>query len=88
VKRAEAAVMGAGGGLAGFRQACAEVRRVGVFTNQFMMVAAAQPLKPGIARDADGKFIWRLDSKPCEKRKRPLRFSIEQPADLPVFGVD
>jgi len=53
-----------------------------------MMVAAAQPLKPGIARDADGKFIWRLDSKPCEKRKRPLRFSIEQPADLPVFGVD
>jgi hypothetical protein len=49
--------MGAGGGLAGFRQARAEVQRVGVFTNQFMMVVAAQPLKPSIARDADGKFI-------------------------------
>lgn len=50
--------------------------------------AAAQPPKRGIARDADGKLIWRLDSKPCAKRKTPLRFRIEHPADLPVPRVE
>ncbi len=88
MKRAGAVMMGASGGWAGFCQACAEVRRVGVFTNQFMMVAAAQPPKPGITRDADGKFTWHLDPKPGEKREMPLRVSIEHSLDLPVFGVD
>jgi uncharacterized protein (TIGR02231 family) len=50
--------------------------------------AAAQPPKPGIARDADGKLTWRFDLKPGEKRELPLRFSIEHPADLPVTGVE
>ncbi len=50
--------------------------------------AAAQPPRPGIARDADGKLTWRLDLKPGEKRELPLRFSIEHPADLPVTGVE
>jgi hypothetical protein len=53
-----------------------------------MMVAAAQPPKPGITRDADGKFTWHLDPKPGEKREMPLRVSIEHSLDLPVFGVD
>jgi len=50
--------------------------------------AAAQPPKPGIARDAEGKLTWRFDLKPGEKRELPLRFSIEHPADLPVTGVE
>lgn len=50
--------------------------------------AAAQPPKPGIARDADGKLTWRFDLKPGEKRELPLKFSIEHPADLPVTGVE
>lgn len=50
--------------------------------------AAAQPPKPGIARDADGKLTWRFDLKPGEKRELPLRFSIEHPIDLPVTGVE
>ena len=50
--------------------------------------AAAQPPKPGIARDADGKLTWRFDLKPGEKRELPMKFSIEHPADLPVTGVE
>lgn len=50
--------------------------------------AAAQPPKPGIARDADGKLTWRFDLKPGEKRDLPLRFTIEHPIDLPVTGVE
>ncbi|MCU0792477.1 MAG: mucoidy inhibitor MuiA family protein [Opitutaceae bacterium] len=50
--------------------------------------AAAQPPRPGIARDADGKLTWRFDLKPGEKRELPLRFSIEHPADLPVTGIE
>jgi uncharacterized protein (TIGR02231 family) len=50
--------------------------------------AAAQPPRPGIARDANGKLTWRLDLKPGEKRELPFRFSIEHPADLPVSGVE
>jgi uncharacterized protein (TIGR02231 family) len=50
--------------------------------------AAAQPPKPGIARDADGKLTWRFDLKPGEKRELPLKFTIEHPADLPVSGVE
>lgn len=50
--------------------------------------AQAQPPKPGIARDADGKITWRFDLKPGERRELPLRFSIEHPADLPVTGVE
>ena len=50
--------------------------------------AAAQPPKPGIARDADGKLTWRFDLKPGEKRDLPLKFTIEHPIDLPVTGVE
>ncbi len=50
--------------------------------------ATAQPPKPGIARDSDGKLTWRLDLKPGEKRELPLKFSIEHPADLTVIGIE
>ncbi len=50
--------------------------------------AAAQPPKLGIARDTDGKLLWRLDLKPGEKREIPLKFSVEYPADLSVSGLE
>ncbi len=50
--------------------------------------AAAEPPRAGIARDAEGRLIWRLDLKPGEKRELALKFSIEHPADLPVTGVE
>jgi uncharacterized protein (TIGR02231 family) len=50
--------------------------------------AMAQPPKPGIARDAEGKITWRFDLKPGEKRDLPLKFSIEHPADISVSGVE
>jgi uncharacterized protein (TIGR02231 family) len=50
--------------------------------------AAAQPPKLGIARDADGKLVWRLDLKPGEKREIPLKFSIEHPVELSISGIE
>ena len=50
--------------------------------------SASEPLRAGLARDAEGRLTWRLDLKPGEKREVALKFSIEHPADLPVVGVE
>ncbi len=50
--------------------------------------ATAQPPRPGIAREADGKMTWRFDLRPGERREIPLRFSIEHPADMLVSGIE
>jgi uncharacterized protein (TIGR02231 family) len=50
--------------------------------------ATAQPPRPGIAREADGKMTWRFDLRPGERRELTLRFSIEHPADLIVTGIE
>jgi uncharacterized protein (TIGR02231 family) len=47
---------------------------------------AEQPKE--VTRGEDGKLVWRLDLKPGEERKVPLKFAVAYPADLNVAGLE
>lgn len=50
--------------------------------------ATAQPPRPGIVREAEGRIAWRLDLKPGEKRELPLKFTVEHPVEVQVDGLE
>jgi uncharacterized protein (TIGR02231 family) len=41
-----------------------------------------------IAREEDGKLVWRVNLKPGEKREFSLKLSIEHPGDVAVTGLE
>jgi uncharacterized protein (TIGR02231 family) len=41
-----------------------------------------------VAREEDGKLVWRVNLKPGEKRDFSLKLSIEHPGELAVSGLD
>lgn len=41
-----------------------------------------------VSREEDGRFVWRFELKPGEKREIPFKFSVEYPADTTVTGLE
>lgn len=52
-----------------------------------ILVKLLAPTDPAMKPDADGVFHWKLTLAPGEKRTLPLKFTVEAPADLAVYGL-
>jgi uncharacterized protein (TIGR02231 family) len=61
--------------------------QVPVSRNEKVVVTVLAPDATDVKPDADGTLKWTLNLKPGEKRELPLKFSIDNPAELTVAGL-
>jgi uncharacterized protein (TIGR02231 family) len=62
--------------------------QVPVSRNEKIVVTMLAPDATDVKPDADGTIKWTLNLKPGEKREIPLKFSIENPAEVTVAGLE
>jgi uncharacterized protein (TIGR02231 family) len=62
--------------------------QVPVSRNEKIVVKMLAPDVADVKPEADGTLKWTLNLRPGEKRELPLKFSVENPADLAVAGLD
>lgn len=46
------------------------------------------PPSNAVKKDEDGTITWVITLAPGEERQLPVKFSVEHPTDLPVFGLE
>ncbi len=56
--------------------------------NANLKVSMIQPAKGNAALKKDGRIIWHIHIKPGQSVALPLKFSVEFPADIKVYGLE
>jgi len=61
--------------------------RLPISRNEKIVVKLLSPSERDIKREEDGKLVWEWELEPGKSRETVLKFSVDYPGDIAVFGL-